>query len=241
MDDTKVLLMQLPFWDALTEQDRLLMEETAYMKHYEPGEIFYDAEHSTVGMLIVLAGEIRAYMLSEEGREVTLYRLQPGDRGVLSVSSAISQISMDTHLEARSPVDLLMIPASVFQNLVENNVHVRCFTYELMTHRFAVIMWVFQQILFAGFDQRLASFLIEESRRTGSKEITMTQEQIAEYINSAREVVARMLRRFASEGLIDNKRGVITLLDIPALKKICSGIVVPEELRGTSEQFGGGS
>lgn len=230
MDDMYIQLKQLPFWDSLTEMDRQIIERNVYCKHYEPGEIFFDAENSNAGMLIVLSGEMRAYMLSKEGREVTLYRLTKGDRGVLSVSSAISQLSLETHLEARSPVDLLLIPANVFHDLMEVNVHVRCFCYELMSRRFAVIMWVFQQILFSGFDQRLASFLIEESRRTDSAEITFTQEQIAEYINSAREVVARMLHRFAAEGLIENKRGEIKLLNIPALKKICGDIVVPEEI-----------
>lgn len=92
--------------------------------------------------------------------------------------------------------------------------------YELATERFSSVMWVMQQILFYGFDRRLATFLLNEYRRTGATSIRMTQEQIAQNVNSAREVVARMLKQFASDGLIENRRGVIVLKDIGGLENL---------------------
>ena len=81
-------------------------------------------------------------------------------------------------------------------------------------------MWSLQNILFSSIDKRLATFLISESEKTGSDTITLTQETIAVEINTAREVVARMLKRFSSDGLISSKRGIITLTDTESLRMI---------------------
>ena len=98
-----------------------------------------------------------------------------------------------------------------FDKLMKKNIYVRCFAYELLCERFSSVMWTMQMILFKGYDRRLASFLISEYKNTGLATIQMTHEQIAQYTNSAREVVARMLKRFASDNLVEFKRGRITL------------------------------
>lgn len=230
MNDTIEYLKTLPYWSNMSEAEKYQVESAAFIRHYEPGTMLYGMNDSTMGMIVLLSGEVRAFIFTEEGREITLYRLQEGELGILSPSCAISQITFETHLIATQVTDVLVIPTAEYDDLVQRNIYVRCFTYELTAQRFSVIMWIFQQILFARFDQRLASFLVEEYRRTGSEEICMTQEQIAEYVNSAREVVARMLRRFAVEGWVENRRGNILLKDIGALTKLGGAIQPPEEL-----------
>ena len=123
-------------------------------------------------------------------------------------------------MTASKDCEVLIISAAVLENLMKQNIYARCFIYETLSDRFSSVMWTIQMILFKGFDKRLASFLIEEYERTGLITIRMTHEQIAEYINSAREVVARMLKRFAADGLVEFKRGCIMLKDIEALKSI---------------------
>ena len=81
-------------------------------------------------------------------------------------------------------------------------------------------MWAMQQILFKGLDRRLAEFLLSEAARTGSDTIRMTHEQLAQHISSAREAVARMLKTFSEEGLVELKRGVITLRDKNGLRQM---------------------
>ena len=171
-------------------------------------------------MMFVLSGEIRTYLLSEEGREVTLFRLYPGELCVLSASCVISQITFDTQMTAGMDTDVLVIPANVIAALKEKNLHVRCFLYELATKRFSDVMWAMQQIMFKGLDQRLAEFLFAEAERTGSDTIRMTHEQIAQHISSAREAVARMLKSFSEDGLVELKRGAITLRDKNRLNRL---------------------
>ena len=217
------LLEKLPFWSSLSEPEKKTVKESAIVNHYERGSTLHgscDNGGSCLGMVTVLSGELRAYILSEEGREITLFRLQPGDSCVLAASCIISQIDFDTMITATGDADVLIIPAAVFGRLTNDNIHVRCYMYELATERFSSVMWVMQQILFYGFDRRLATFLLNEYRRTGATSIRMTQEQIAQNVNSAREVVARMLKQFALDGLIENQRGIIVLKDIGGLEKL---------------------
>ena len=82
------------------------------------------------------------------------------------------------------------------------------------------VMWAMQQIMFKGLDRRLAEFLLAEAERTGSDTIRMTHEQIAQHISSAREAVARMLKSFLEDGLVDLKRGAITLRDKNRLNRL---------------------
>ncbi len=214
-------LITLPFRDRLTEQEKTFCEQNAFVQHYKEGAyILGECESGCRGMLHILSGEIRAFIISEEGREITLFRLGAGENCVLSASCALAQITFETQIEVVVDAEILIIPASAYAKLMESNIYVRCFTYELAAERFSAVMWVMQQIIFYGFDKRLADFLLAEYRRTGSPAIRMTQEAIAQSVNSAREVVARMLRQFASDGLIESRRGEILLRDIAGLERI---------------------
>ena len=218
------LLKKLPFWDLLSDDEKQMVSNQAVLRQYQQGNVLHGGceNDSCFGMFYIASGEIRTSILSDEGREITLYRLYDGDMCVLSASCVISQISFDTQMTVTKDAPLLIIPSSTFAKLIDSNIYARCFMYELAAERFSTVMWVMKQILFSRFDQRLAVFLLNEYRKTGIPEIRMTQEQIAQNVNSAREVVARMLKQFAADGLIENRRGVIVLKDIPKLEKLDS-------------------
>ena len=213
-------LEQLPFWPSLSERERDMVRRSAVLRRYEKGALIHDGGNECLGMLLLLSGEIRTYLLSDEGREVTLYRLYAGDVCVLSASCVISQITFDTQISAQQETEVLIIPASIIAALREESLSLRCFLYELATQRFSDVMWAMQQILFKGLDRRLAGFLLDEAERTGSSTVRMTHEQIAQHISSAREAVARMLKNFSEDGLVSLKRGAITLLDRSALNDL---------------------
>ena len=214
------VLERLPFWKLLTDSEKELVQQNAVIRLYEKGTRVYSSERECLGMLFVMQGEMRTYLLSEEGREVTLFRIYPNDLCVLSASCVISQISFDTQMSAQKDTEALMIPPNIMLLLKEKNLSVRCFLYELATKRFSDVMWAMQQILFKRLDQRLALFLMQESQRLGTDTIHMTHEQIAQQISSAREAVARMLKQFSEDGLVELKRGAIRLLDQKGLKTL---------------------
>lgn len=214
------ILNKLPFWTSLTEQEKEILRKSAVIRRYEKGSFIHSSDRDCLGMLFILSGEIRTYILSDEGREITLFRLYPNDLCVLSASCVISQISFDTQMTARQDTEVLIIPPNITALLKEQNISVRCFLYEQATERFSEVMWAMQQILFKGLDQRLAAFLVEECERTNSNTVRMTHEQIARNISSAREAVARMLKQFPQDGLVELKRGEIIIKDTDGLKRL---------------------
>ena len=214
------ILNKLPFWASLTEQEKEILRKSAVIRRYEKGSFIHSSDRDCLGMLFILSGEIRTYILSDEGREITLFRLYSNDLCVLSASCVISQISFDTQMTARQDTEVLIIPPNITALLKEQNISVRCFLYEQATERFSEVMWAMQQILFKGLDQRLAAFLVEECERTNSNAVCMTHEQIARNISSAREAVARMLKQFTQDGLVELKRGEIIIKDTDGLKRL---------------------
>ena len=220
MSLTEEALNGLQFWSSLTEHEMETLRRSAFVRHYEKGAFIHSGDNECLGMLFVLSGEIRTYLLSEEGREVTLFRLYPGELCVLSASCVISQITFNTQMTAGMATAVLIIPATVIAALNEKKLYDRCFLYELATKRFSDVMWAMQQIMFKGLDRRMVEFLLAEAERTDSDTIRMTHEQIAQHISSAREAVARMLKGFSEDGLVERKRGAITLRDKNRLNRL---------------------
>lgn len=208
------------FWEQLSEPEKLKLEENSYPFRYKRGETIHGGEQDCVGILLVRSGGIRTYILSEDGREVTLYRLSAGDVCVLSSSCVISNITFDVHIDADFDSELLIINSEVYSEIADTNIYVENFTNKEAVARFSDVMWAMQQILFMSFDKRLASFLIDEISRTGNVEIMLTHDAIAKYVGSAREVVSRMLKYFASEGIVELQRGGLTVLDKQRLRKL---------------------
>jgi len=222
VDDRKIseCVTELPYWNDLSKTEKQYTEENAFLHFFQKNEMLRSGGSLCVGMIHVISGGIRVFILSEEGREITLYRLKAGDNCVFSSSCVISQLSFETELMAEDDTEVLIVPSGIFKQLTDDNINVRCFMYRLITERFSQVMWVLQSIIFLRFDKRLAGFFLEEINKTGSLEIHMTQEEIAQSVNSAREVVTRMLRQFASDGIVELKRGCIIVKDRQKLEQL---------------------
>ena len=217
---TKEFLKEkISFWDLLNNAEKDNILHRSIIRTYPSGTAILDASDEAMGLIAVVTGEVRVYVSSEEGREVNLFKLKKGDICSLSAQEALNN-RLNARIEACSKTELIIIPTSVFLEIMENNIHVKCYIYELMTERLLSAVILFEKIVFTGFDKRLAEFLLKEHQRSGSFLIRITQEQLAKETGSAREVVARMLKRFKEKGIVDVKRGEITILDINKLKSI---------------------
>lgn len=210
----------LSFWNHLTIEQQNFIKEHSKIKKYEKSTPIYNYLKGCVGLLKLTKGSIRACMTSEDGREITLYRLYEGDVCILSASCALSQITFDISVEAVTDCEIFQIDAGAFSKIMKENLHVENYAYKLTTERFSDVMWAMQQILFMSFDKRLAIFLFDESIKSGSTTIKMTHEQIARLMGSAREVVSRMLKYFSEEGLVSLTRGEVTILDRQKLRDL---------------------
>lgn len=218
--DLKLINQKLTFWKRLTEREKELLEEKITHINYKRGESIYDASRECLGVMLIRSGELRTYILSDTGKEITLYRQREGEVCVMSASCVIRQITFDVHIEAEQDSEVLLIDAQTFSKIMDENIYVENFALKATADKFSEVMWVMEQILFMSFDQRLAIFLLDEIARTGSDEINLTHEQIAKYMGSAREVVSRMLKYFEREGIISRHRGGLTVLSRERLQRI---------------------
>ncbi len=218
--DYKSILAELPFWDKLSDAEAELLISGTKTISYKQGDSIHSPSNECIGVLLVRRGELRTYILSESGKEVTLFRLRECEICILSASCLLSNITFDVFIDAQKDTDVLLISSAVFAQLQSNNVYVENFALHLAADRFSDVMWAMEQILFMSFDARLAVFLLDETSKTGEDNLTLTHEQIARYIGSAREVVSRMLKYFESEGVVELHRGGLKIIDKPALLEL---------------------
>jgi CRP/FNR family transcriptional regulator len=146
--------------------------------------------------------------------------MDEGEWCILSASCVLSSITFDVHIDAEWDTELLIIAAPYFRRLTTNNIYVECLAYKMATDGFSEVMWAMQQMLFMSFDKRLAVFLWDESSARGSDTIKMTHEQVAKMTGSAREVVTRMLKSFANNGIVELSRGGIKIIDKEKLRHL---------------------
>lgn len=218
-DQSKEFIREhLTFYEQLSPEDQqLLFDHTAELV-YQQGEAIYNAHHDCIGVLLLKSGELRTYILSEDGRDITLYRLSPGDVCILSASCLLKSITFDVHIDAEAKSEVLLVNSFIYSALQANNIHVENFSLNTAVEKFSAVIWAMEQMLFMRFDRRLATFLQDEMVKTGSPDIKLTHEQIARYMGSAREVVSRMLKHFEEEGILRLYRGGVEILDKDRLR-----------------------
>ena len=208
-----------PFWKSLSQIDKETMCRTAHQVHFKKGINIHDGNECT-GVILVKSGSLRLYMLSEDGKEITLYRIFAGEMCMLSASCVLETVTFDVFVDSEENSDCVVIGGCIFEDLSRRMPEVKIFALEAALSRFSDVMWVMQQILFMSMDKRLAIFLLDESSKRGSDLIGLTHEQIAKYIGSAREVVSRMLKYFSSEGLVEVSRKGIKIIDKKRLRAL---------------------
>ena len=203
----------------LTEEDKKYLCENTTEEYFEKEQAVHN-NMGCSGLYIVKNGKLRLYMLSEDGKEITLYRLSPGDICMLSASCVLQSITFDVYVDAEVPSDCYRISGSAFSNVSAHYLEMKNYALETAVGRFSDVMWIMQQIVFMSMDKRLAIFLLEEIQANGTDTVTMTHEMIARHLGTAREVITRMLKHLASDGLIEVTRKGINITNKKKLRDI---------------------
>lgn len=189
------------------------MLDSLVYRQVSKGTVLHSGGADCTGLLLVESGQLRAYILSDEGREVTIYRLLDRDICLFSASCMLRSAQFDITIEAEKDTGLWVIPAEVYRGVMEESAPAANYTNEIMAARFSEVMWLVEQILWKSMDRRVAAFLLEEAAIEGAARLSITHEAIAMHLGTHREVITRMLRYFQSEGLVKLSRGVVELLD----------------------------
>lgn len=208
------------FWNSLTKEQQNSINHSWRLEMFEKNRIIYNTTQGCKGLLIIQKGSMRVYMVSPEGREVTLYYLAEGDVCVISAGCLMEEIDFDILIEAVEYTETVTIPAADLQVIMKCNMAFENYIYKKTAERFNCVMWTLQDILFKRVDQRIARFLWERKLRQGSDVVYVTQEEIANGIGSAREVVTKTLKCMARERLIRTGHGKIEILNEQELYKL---------------------
>lgn len=206
-----------PVWDKLTQAQQQDILRSVSSREFKKGTIIYDGTTGCTGFIVVESGQLRAFITSEDGREISIYRLFERDICLMSASCILNSIQFDISIEAERDSRMWVIPPELFQRIMKESAPLANYTNEVMQQRLSDVMWLIEQILWKRLDKRIAAFLIEESTLDDSTTLTTTHEQIARHLGTAREVVTRMLRTFQSEGMVRLSRGSIELTDLKKL------------------------
>ena len=209
-----------PVWDKLTREQQERISDNIEFRKVKKGTHIHDSSAECLGLVLMRSGQLRAYILSEDGREITIGRIFDYDVSLLSASCVMPDLQMNIMIEAEKDSEFWSIPACLFKNLVDESLAVSNYSRNLLSSNFSELMWLMEQIMWKSFDRRLASFLLEESRLEDSMQLKITHERIANHMGTAREVVTRMLRYFQNEGLVRLTRGAIEIMDEKGLEKI---------------------
>lgn len=210
----------IPGWGQLTPVQQTRLSEAARPRAFSAGELIHNGDADCVGLLLVKSGRLRVFILSEDGREITLYRLLPGEICLFSASCMMPQIAFAVTVTAEAPSEVLVLPPDVYKAVMAESAPLANFTNELIAARFSDVMWLIEQILWKSFDRRLAAFLLAEAKLEHSATLHLTHEAIANHMGTAREVVTRMLRYFQGEGWVKLARGTLQLTDEPSLRAL---------------------
>lgn len=218
--DIDFISNKLEFWSSLTITEKKQIVSKSQLITYTKGKSVYDGLDDCRGLIIVKKGQLRTYILSDNGKEVTLYRLFHDEICIMSASCALNNMNFDLYIEAEKDSEIILIPTDIYSEISQKNIEVQKFTNKVTLTRFSDVMWIMEQILFMSFDKRLAMFLLDQSSIEKSDTIYMTHEDIAKHMGSAREVVSRMLKYFQNEGYVKTERGSIILKNKKKLQSI---------------------
>lgn len=207
-----------PFYEKLTAAEREKLAGSARVHTFERGAQVHGGD--CTGLILVLEGRLRAYILSEEGREITLFRIEKGGVCLLSASCVLRGLSVDVFIRADTAARVLLVPSEVFRELSESSLAVSAFTSEMMAERLSRALWVLDEVLNKKFDARLAALLVEEAGYAGGADVQLTHEQLAAHLGTVREAVSRMLKYFEQEGIVFLSRGGVRIEDMAALRAL---------------------
>ena len=212
-----------PIWNKLTADQQTRILDVVDDLKVKKGTVLHDSGVDCLGLLVIRSGQLRVYILSEDGREITIYRLFERDVCLLSASCVMPNMQFNAIIEAEKDTELWSIPACLYKNLMDESLPVAAYSNDLMSSYFTELMWLVEQIMWKSFDKRPAAFLLEETVLEDSDLLKITHEKIANHLGTAREVVTRMLRYFQNEGMVRLTRGAIEVVDHKRLRQLGDG------------------
>ncbi len=215
-------LSYLSVWSKLDSSEQNILSAASSRRKFKKGEFLHNASTQCTGLMLLLSGQVRAFTISDDGREITMYRLFERDICLFSASCMMNSIQFDITISAEKDTEVLVIPTDIYKSVMEKSAPLANYTNEVMASRFSDVMWLIDQIMWKSFDKRLAEFLLNEANIEGTSILKITHEEIGNHMGNPREVVTRMLKYFQNEGMVKLSRGTVEITDEKKLMALMS-------------------
>ncbi len=203
-----------PMLRALPAPLQTLLQQEAQAVTVPAGTTLFDLDYPCTLFLLIMAGTIRVVKPALSGREILLYRLEPGDSCILTVSCLLGQSDYPARGVVEHNLVGYALSRPLFTQLLDDSPHFRSFVFRFFGERMSHLMALVEEVAFQQMDQRLAALLVERGPI-----IDATHQQLADELGSAREVVSRILKHFESKGWLYLERGRVTLHNATALAR----------------------
>lgn len=207
-----------PFLADLTAAGRARVDSQIKRVSCSGGQQLIARGDEVAGAYLVERGALRIYYVNAEGREGSLYWVEPGQSCILALNCAFSRLAYPAWVESDGDTELAIIRGDVYRDLFATEPAIQRFTFEALSGRLFELMALIEETASHGLEARVAAFLIRRAK--GARQVEMTQEQLSRHLSTSREVVARVMRSLAAGGLIAHGAGRVTLLDPDALAGI---------------------
>ena len=186
-----------------------IMERESSFKSYKAGEVIMRKGQYIRSTVLVLDGRVKIYRENEEGGEFLMYYLQPGEACAVSMICAVQSEASEVMARAEEDTELLMLPIQLMDELMNKYKSWYQFVIRTYRSRFDELLTVIDNIAFRNMDERLEFYLQRHMQATGKNQIELSHQQIAEDLNSSREVISRLLKKMEQRGLVSLHRNMI--------------------------------
>lgn len=205
----KIIIDHFPELNQLSEESKKILEDGIQITKAPAGTVMFSEGSECRGYVMLLAGTVRVQKTSEDGREITLYRVEEGESCIMTTTCLISDEEYGAEGVAETDITVATVPPATFNHLLEKSQKFRNFVFEVYAKRMSMLMMLVEEVVFKKLDKRLAQLLLD---RKGDQ-FEITHQDIALELGSVREVVSRQLKVFERQGLIRLGRGLIKVLD----------------------------
>jgi CRP/FNR family transcriptional regulator len=184
------------------------------------GKRLFSEGDSAQALALVVSGAIRIFKTGRTGREITLYRLGPGETCILSVNAIVTQQPLPAAATVEEEVQAVTIAAAVLRDWVHRHELWRQFVFELISQRLTKVLTLVDDVVFSRMDTRIAALLLARSR--SQNPVHITHQEIAAELGTSREVISRILEDLAGAGMVRSTRGRIEILDAAPLEVLAN-------------------
>ena len=206
-----------PALESVPEErlDRLLDEGS--IVQVKAGTVLFDDKSPCQAFPMLVEGTIRVSKVGANGRELQLYRVVPGESCILTTSCLLGKVQYNARGVAETDVVAVALPQPVFGRLISDQEPFRNYVFSLFSERIAELMQLVEAVAFQRLDQRLAALLLGKG-----KVVHTTHQALADELGSVREIVSRLLKTFAEQGLVSLSRENIEIVDAGGLRRIAA-------------------